>query len=334
VIALSDTAAWRAALCGIAHAFAHTWEYWHALQGTHMLNGFLYTFTDRDSRFICPFAERRFRGTTDIISPPGLAGFVGSGPPFSLLLDWKATAQQRGYVCAFIGLHPALADPQWLRDWPVTEYSHAYLVDLTSTLDEIRSRMSESRRRELRKAELEGINVWIGTPAVKDFFVSTFDEAFRRRRFDAAHYLAEGSRRLLSSADGFILVGAGREQVESVTAFGATPYIADGLYNVSLSTPAPFSTLLIWSAIRELKARGIPLLNLGGGIQSDDGVARYKSYLGTFVRPLVCLKQVFDSPTFEQLCAARGAGLFQAGGYFPPYRAVDYAGDCKGDGSS
>jgi hypothetical protein len=251
-----------------------------------------------------------------------------------LFRDWNATAQQHGYVCAFIGFHPALADPHRFRDWPVTEYSNAYLVDLTSTLEEIRSRMSENRRRELRHAEREGIHVWIGTQAVKDFFVGAFDEAFQRRRFARAHYLAEGSRRLFSSADGFMLVGAGRDQVESVTAFGTTPYMADGLYNVSLSTPAPFSTLLIWSAIRELKARGIPLLNLGGGIQSADGIARYKRYLGTFVQPLVCLKQVFDSPTFEQLCAAGGDDLFHASGYFPPYRAVDYAGDCEGGGSA
>lgn len=325
LIGLSDELRWREALCGIPHGIAHTWEYWYAMHLTTGLDMFLYSFSDGDARFVCPFAERRYRGTTDIVSQPGLAGFAGSGRSSCLIERWNAMAAGRGYVCGFIGLHPVLADPAWFRGWPMCVYSAAYGLDLTLPMDEIHGRISENRKRDLQRADREGVHVWVGTPPVKEFFIRHFDEAFQRRRFGSAHYLSDSSRSFLSSVDNFLLVGAGRDQVEAVTGFGFTPHAADGLYNVSFSSRTSFSTLLIWGAIRELKARGVPFLNLGGGIQPDDGIARYKQFLGTTARPLACLKQVFDPATFARLCrsANLNSSAADGGAFFPPYHAAE-----------
>lgn len=325
LIGLSDELRWREALCGIPHGIAHTWEYWYAMHLTTGLDMFLYSFSDGDARFVCPFAERSYRGTTDIVSPPGLAGFAGSGSSSRLLERWNAMTTERGYVCGFIGLHPVLADPAWFRGWPICVYSAAYSLDLTLPIDEIKVRMSENRKRDLQRADREGVHVWVGTPPVKDYFIQHFDEAFQRRRFVSAHYLSASSRSFFCSLDNFLLVGAGRNQVEAVTGFGLTPHIADGLYNVSFSPRTSFSTVLIWAAIQELKERGVPFLNLGGGIQPDDGIARYKQYLGTTARPLACLKYVFDPARFAHLCqfSVMDSSDADAGAFFPPYHAVE-----------
>ncbi len=317
LITLSQEPSWRRALCGLPHGIAHTWEYWHGIHLTSGQEVFLYDFAEADVRLICPFAERAYRETKDIVSPPGLAGFAGNGYSPQLLARWHAMALGRGYVCGYIGQHPALMEPGWLETYGAHSYSSAYTLDLTIPLDELRGRMSETRKRDLRYAGREGIRLWVNTPAVKRFFVRHFEEAFQRRRARPDHYLSETSRDFFCTLDNFLFLGAGRAEVEAVTVFGFTPYAADGLYNVSFARDTSFSTVLIWAAIQELRARRIPLLNLGGGLRPHDGLARYKQYFGASARPLFCLKQVFDPIRFSELC--RSAGVDESCGYFPPY---------------
>jgi len=320
IIGLSNDSDWRAAVNAVPHGIGHTWQYWYGMHLTSGLEMFLYSFTDGETRIVCPFAERTYEGTTDIVSPPGLSGFTGSGYNPQLHSHWNTMMSQCGYVCAYVGLHPALVDLNWFDGWPVRAYSTAYSLDLTLSLDEIFQRMSENRRRDLQHARSEGVRVWVASPEVRRFFVSHFEESFQRRGAHPDHYLSRASRDFFCTLENFLLVGAGRDQVESATAFGFTPYVADGLYNVSFSPDTSFSTLLIWTAVQELRSRKVPVLNLGGGVRHDDGVARYKRYLGAFERPLFSVKQVFDPIRFAGLCRSAGFNSDDVSGYFPPYR--------------
>jgi hypothetical protein len=125
----------------------------------------------------------------------------------------------------------------------------------------------------------------------------------------------------LSTLKNVLFIGAGRREVESVTAFGVTPHCADALYNVSLTAASSHSDFIIWKGIEHLQAVGIPALSLGGSTP-DDGLRRYKLSFGAAERPLRCLKHVYDRPRFAGLCHRAGVDSASTIGYFPPYRAA------------
>ncbi|PWU08275.1 MAG: hypothetical protein C5B51_08110 [Terriglobia bacterium] len=317
LIPLSQELDWHNALQGLPHAIGHTWDFWQAVHLTSGQDIYLYLLEEGDVRLICPFAERAYRESRDIVSLPGLSGFTGNGFSPVVMDRWTTWAREQRYVCAYIGQHPALLQTVSLKNYGAQKYSSAYLLDLTLPLEEIHHRMSETRKRDLRYAERNGVHVWINTPPVKRYFVTRFEETFRRRNGRTDHYLSEAARNFLSTQEGFLFLGAGRAEIESATVFGFTPYAADGLFNVSSAPNTSFSTVLIWAAVQELKARKIPVLNLGGGLRPHDGLAEYKQYLGATARPLFCWKQIFDPVRFRELCEL--AGVPASDTFFPPY---------------
>lgn len=319
IIPLQDVNEWRNTICTVPHGIAHTWEHCYAMQLTSGLETFLYHFADGDTRIICAFAERQFDGTTDIVSPPGFAGFVGCGWNPAALECWSQMMSQHQYICGYLALHPTLSDPSWFGP-EARHYGTAYILDLAPPIDSIYSSLSRNRKRELRSADREGIRVWIGGSAVKQFFVRHFSEVTRQRNAKSVYHLSPTTLDFLCTLDNFLLVGAGRHEVESVTAFAFTSYAAESLYNLSFSPRKSYSTVITWAAAEILHSKKIPVLNLGAGLSPGVGWGEYKRRLGTWERPMYCLKQVYDRPRFVELCALAGTVPDDWGGYFPPYR--------------
>ena len=114
---------------------------------------------------------------------------------------------------------------------------------------------------------------------------------------------------------------AGR--IIAVTVFAIQNTIADLLFNISL--PEGRDATLHLSCGRELCAlqtRGIPVLNMGGGVRQGDSIAQAKRHYGARVLPLRCLKQVYLPDRFAELCRGAGVDPSDRAGYFPPYRAI------------
>jgi hypothetical protein len=59
---------------------------------------------------------------------------------------------------------------------------------------------------------------------------------------------------------------------------------------------------------------------MGGSPRPNDGVAAFKSRFNATRRPLGAVRQVFDRPTFDELCAAAAVSGASAT-WFPPYHA-------------
>jgi hypothetical protein len=283
------------------------------------LETFLYHFASDGARVVCAFAERKYQGTTDICTPPGFSGFVGNGCNPESLECWNRLMVEREYVCGYVALHPTLSDPSWF-DRELHLSATAYSLDLTLSQAEVYRKMSEGQRRVLGRADVEDVQVWTGTSEVKQFFARSFQEAHRRRNAGELYRLSNATLELFTTMDNILFIGAGRGEVESVTAIGFTPYSADALYNVSFAPDTSFSTVLLWGAIREFQARGVPVLNLGVGLSTNDGLSRYKRSLGATERPLYCLKQVYDRAAFAKLCEQSGVNDADSTGYFPPHR--------------
>lgn len=72
--------------------------------------------------------------------------------------------------------------------------------------------------------------------------------------------------------------------------------------------------------VNHLKSLQIPLLNLGGGILENDGVAQFKQRFGAKKLALKCLKQVYEPEIYETLCWQVNMDPNDLSGYFPAYR--------------
>jgi hypothetical protein len=319
IVKLEEEREWRCALHGVPHAVAHTWEHCRAMHLSSGLETFLYHFAGDGARVVCAFAERKYEGTTDICTPPGFSGFVGNGCNPESLECWNLLMVEREYVCGYVALHPTLSDPSWFGR-ELHRYATAYSLDLALPQAEMYRKMSKGQRGALRRADMEDVHVWIGTAEVKTFFARCFHEAHRRRKAGKPYRLSNVTLASLTEMDNILFIGAGRHEVESVTAFGFTPFSADALYNVSFAPDASFSTVLFWTAVREFQARGVPVLNLGVGFSGDDGLTRYKRSLGTTERPLYCLEQIYDHAAYATLCERVGVSDADSAGYFPPYK--------------
>jgi lipid II:glycine glycyltransferase (peptidoglycan interpeptide bridge formation enzyme) len=199
-----------------------------------------------------------------------------------------------------------------------------YVLDLRSTEDELLARFSRQRRWELRRWERSGGRIVTDPDRLLAFVLREHAEFFRSRRASTAYSFSADTWRLLSQMPNVLLCGATlHDTLTAVTIFAYTPTIGDYLFNISIGACGRNATTpLLWHGVLALRALGVPLLNLGGGIHSDDGVARFKQRFGAVASPLRSLRQVYDQDRFEHLCRNAGADPHDRSGYFPPHRAA------------
>ena len=74
----------------------------------------------------------------------------------------------------------------------------------------------------------------------------------------------------------------------------------------------------MWAGVTELRSLGVPILNLGGGVQVGDGIAKLKQRFGAAEHELGALRLVFQPDVYGELCGSRTA---VRDSYFPAYLA-------------
>lgn len=322
LIALANPAQWRAALREVPHAFGHTWESCHALQQTTGQPVYLYQLHGDGARVVCPLVERSHQGLVDIATPPGFTGFTGTAPVADFARHWQHFAQARGYVCGYIGLNPLLDPPDYFDPRQLHPAHRLYGLDLQRPVAELFGQLSANRKVQLKTyptaAESMSWDKALGT----DFFlrhVRAFLEA--RRASAASHYSPKALTYLLGLDNVLVASYIAGGEVQAVSVFGHTAFVADYLFNVSVPAGQAHAALLLWHGIQRLRALGLPVLNLGGGIRESDGVAEFKRRFGARQVLATCARQVYDPARYEALCRQAGADpAVGTGGYFPPYR--------------
>jgi hypothetical protein len=316
VVLLEDRVAWEAALSGVPHVFAHTWDNCHAMSASNGYRTFLFCVDSSDARVVCPLAERPIDSDVDVVTPYGLSGVVGSGDCPTFRDRWWEFAMSRAYVCAYLLLSPVL--PNGTNFPEAAHHKVVFVMDLEPGEDELFSRLSSNRRRQIRRADDGSL---VTDPArLADFFVAIYPEFMARRHAAGVFRLTERSLRALCDSPRTLLLGAQEGgRLRAVSLFGFTDYAADFLFNASLPGQESWSTALIWAAIRELKGLGVPTLNLGGGVSEGDSLAEFKRRFGAKQVPLRHVKQVYRPTRYRELCRRVGADP-TAPGYFPAYR--------------
>jgi hypothetical protein len=319
LIPVSDENAWRRCLDRSRHTPAHTWDYCLSIAERTGFPVYLYECEDQSGRAICSLLERNYAGHVSVCTLPGFSGLTGEIGREVWLSQFREFANSHRWVCGYIGLHPIFA-PAGMRDLPTyRSYNNVYVMDIQDSEDLIKSRMSQNRRRQLGEADKAGLSINKDRAAVARFFKDNFFDFMLSKGVKLTHHELWPTTDRFLSAPNTILLGAGKSPapIEAASVFGYTPDCADFWYGISKGDGAQFSTGLMWAAVRELRALGVPLLNLGGGIRPGDGVAGFKQRFGAVELELGSLQLVFQPELYSELCGSRKAD----NGYFPAYHA-------------
>jgi hypothetical protein len=321
-IPLDAPAKWEEALRGVRHAFAHTWENCYAMHLTTGFKTYLYCFEAENLRVVCPLAERTFQGHIDIVTPYGFSGFVAEGDCSEFRPQFADFVREQGYVCGYIGLNPVLEDDSCFAQGEAFRYNSIDVLDLTLDHDELFANLSTNRKRQLKDWEDICSRTVAERSMLIDFFLANYSNFFRAKRASSVYRFSKDTLSFLLDLKNVLLVGMqGSEGVEAVSVFAYTPFMGDFLFNVSLPQGRHHSAALLWYGINHLKALQIPLLNLGGGISENDGVARFKQRFGGKRLALRCLKQIYQPEVYGDLCRRMDVDHTDMVGYFPAYRS-------------
>jgi hypothetical protein len=273
---------------------------------------------------MCPVATRPIGAHVDVVTPYGFSGFIGRGDHPNFAVEWKRFAVAQGWVCGYLVINPILARPGDYHSADVYRQQDLYVLDLRLSEDELLARFSRNRRRELRAWERSGGRIITDTERLLEFVLREHAEFYRSRGASAVYRFSPESWRLLSRMPNVRLFGATlHDTLVAVTMFAYTPTIGEHLFNVSVGSHGrEVSTALLWHGALEIRALGVSVLNLGGGVHADDGIARFKQRFGAQALALQNARQVYDTVTFERLCRDAGADPHDRMGYFPPYRTA------------
>ena len=321
LIPLDDRDGWTAALRDIPHAFGHGWASCRAFALSSGLPTYLYSYVSDRARVAVPLAERRHRGTVDVVTPYGASGFAAAGQDPRFTAAWHDFAAGCGWVCGYILQHPLIEPPEaFVRDGRMS-VRRAHVLDLSLDTGELRRRLSQNRRRQLRNWAETAARFTSDRQAMLAFILAERDGFFRERGAADVYAFADETWQALLALPNAEVIGTveeGRVVAASVFAWEG-PY-GEYLFNISRTEGRDASVPLIWEAALRLKARGVLSLNLGGGVREGDGVERFKERFGADIHPFMAFRQVYNAERFEALCAAAGTSP-SAEGYFPPYRA-------------
>lgn len=319
-VPLDDAPAWRAALEGIPHAYPHTWEHCRAMAQGGGQPTVLALFDDGAGRAVCPVAERGDPPDLELATPYGMAGFVGRGSLGGLPAAWRQFTATRGHVCGYIGLGPLfdVAAPLFADD--CVQVHTVYVADLARSVDELTRALGHGARGEIKQWDRRGAALEWDRPTLRGAIAALYPDFLARVGASRVYDFPPATFDQLFADERVVAVGVrDAGMVEAVTLFGHSAHAGEYLFNVSSPAGRVHSTALAWHGMLALRERGVPVVNLGGGIKPDDGLARFKARLGGVARPLRALKQIYDKPRFDTLCRAANVSS-ESTGYFPPYR--------------
>jgi hypothetical protein len=298
---------------------AHTWAWCQAMALTHRRRTFLLYVETGEGPFACPLAERQVGPYVDVMTPYGFGGFVGTGHVGQLAAAWADFVHERSYVCGYLLLNPLVDVQQAFPQSDVHETNAVYVLDLQAGLRALEQRLHTNRVRQLRQFR-ESADLVTDKGELLSFMLTHYEAFLGRRKAGQSTRLAPATLAALAASETVAMVGIRNQAaLEAALLYAWTCDVGDYLLQVSVPGGERHSTVLIWHAVHDLLARRVPLLNLGGGIRPDDGVARFKERFGPRKLPLRSVKQVYRRDVYASLCRAAGEDPGDVTGYFPPY---------------
>lgn len=320
VVPLEDRRRWEAehSLGGLP---SQSWSYAWALS----LSGVspqLAVVQSSGSRMLLPFFERDWNGATDVASILGLSGASIEPPSRAPLAAWRDYARARGWVAGYLQLSPLTrAFPADGED-EFVRVNSVFLLDLTDG-DALRAAGADVRRKA-RRAEQLGVELVTGGGELRESLLRLYPAAMRRSGARDEYVVAPETLERWIADPSSVAVGARIDgEIGAVSLFSVAGKNAESHITVASPGARWASAWLVWKGSVHLRAEGVALLNLGGGVRPGDGIYRFKERFHGEERPLLAVRQVYDRDAYERLC--RESGVEPGDGpRFPTYR---YAGE-------
>ena len=326
LIALAEAARWGAELESMPHAFGHRPEYAAASARVTGLEPMLWSHRGAQGRAVCVVAQREAPGGFDIVSPLGFAGFAIAGAVPGLDAAWTQDWRERGAIAGYLQLSPFETPAAWrgllpgLEPW-LQPAQDCWCWDLRPGPERLFADMAKKHRQLLQKWQREGAELVHDQQELRAAFPELFADLLRWQPLPALYRYDARALAELENAPGVLYVGARGDDgaIEAVTIFLYAGNRADGFLNAATLAGRRHSRALYWQAMLDLRAVGVEVVNLGGGIQPGDGLSEFKQRLGARRAPTLALKQVFDEGRYREACASVGVEA-SAEGYFPAWR--------------
>lgn len=282
----------------------------------------LYPFAKRDLSRLTGF--RQFAGRHDITGLYGRGGLVSAGATPETLAEFhRALADYCGasdIVCGFDRYHPVMANEA--KAGPATRVMDVggfVVVDLRPDPEAIQASFKSSVRKDLRKAERNGIRCFdeADDAHLRDF-LDIYHGTMERNAASEFYYFPEAYFaalcRTISGQFRFFYAMAGDDIVscELVLLHGKYAHsFLGGTRREAL--PLSANPMLKWEIIRTLKAQGCEYFLLGGGTRPDDGIFQFKkAYAPEGVLPSRIGGTIWNQEAYRQLretMAAAGVAI-------------------------
>lgn len=211
-------------------------------------------------------------------NPDSIITSCPPSPPFSLaMIDNNSTNSTTS---------PKFSPfPPFSRKMPFASFSH-HILDLTTGPDRLFANLRESTRRNIRKAEKEGVTVRFATDleAVKTYF-RLHCQTRKRHGVPPQPWLFFENihKNLISGDQGFVALAEyqGKEIAGAVyLTFGGSALYKFGASDLSYQHLRANNSAM-WAAIRRLAESGFRTLSFGRTDPENQGLIRFKSGWGT-----------------------------------------------------
>jgi hypothetical protein len=297
-----------------------------------------------DGGWLLPVVTRSSAGLVDGTSPYGYAGVYADEALGQLdqRRAWDAALERlrdEGVVSLFVRRSPLVeqAAPPADATWIVRDHPTRAIV-LGPDDAAVLATMEGRSRTSIRKAVGMGLEADVRPAVVADLhadapFRVLYEEAMQRRGAAPRYFFPDTYyQRLLFGLGEQLLIGSVSDG-SSVVASSLFLRHGDLLhYHLSGSRPeagrAGATNLLIWEAARWGCANGVRVLHLGGGVDADDSLYRFKRQFGGIELSYSAYGVVVNAPVFERASADRAATTGMSTAElaalgFPAYRQAD-----------
>lgn len=324
IIKLNQTSAWKDELTDIPHSYYHTWEYANAFKEEGKENSFLLVISDKQNKMVCALSKReKLSGYPEIFSPYGFGGITLKSKKNcnqAIYDTWLKFAADNGIVTAFVIQHPLL-DPD--NYWLGKNFKHhkTYSINLTNPLNELWANLKKHHRYEIRKlSQNTSIEISTDKSFLFPFSEELYTDTLKRVGATSTYsFRSETFKKLYFSPNSLVLGTLINGKIQAIILVLYTVKIAEYFLN-AVSNLEPNSTkLLLWRAIELLKKQNIEVLNLGGGVKSNDQLADFKRRFGGEENHSTIVKEVFDQEKYQYLCDCFNSSKDITSGYFPSY---------------
>jgi lipid II:glycine glycyltransferase (peptidoglycan interpeptide bridge formation enzyme) len=308
----------------------------------------LFVYRSETGWAIYPFLMRRvndlpcFQGKLskdfyDTVSPYGFSGPVISAPDDPLLLkkfrdNFDDYCLENNIVAEFIRFHPLLENHRYAWEGLITveKNKKIVIVDLSRSGGEIWQGYKYSNRKNIKKAQREGLETVIetGPDRFLDFY-DIYQKTMERRQAQSYYYFSPRFfRDLHSQLEGnyaYAFTFKDKKAVSAELLLFQGPYLHSFLGGtLSEYFDCRPNNLLKHEVILWAQCRGFKYYLLGGGYRENDGIFQYKlSFAPEGLRDFYIGKKMHNPEAavyLEEIMIREKGKRDQENHFFPPYR--------------